>query len=129
VALHTDICSPLATNPTWSGLSKAQQAALLGSGVLLWHRLVEYLQPDIVIASIARIHRERISFDLHTQWESLHCVQRANPYHVYASRRKLASGKQSVFVYGQAAQTPFGLVSRADQEKIGSSILEAARHH
>ena len=24
-ALHTDICSPIATNPTWSGLSEAHQ--------------------------------------------------------------------------------------------------------
>lgn len=28
-ALHTDICSPIATNPTWTRLSEADQGRLL----------------------------------------------------------------------------------------------------
>ena len=39
--LHTDICSPVATNPTWSGLDPAVQRALEKDGGPLWHGLNE----------------------------------------------------------------------------------------
>src|SRR5574344_529650 len=51
-ALHTDICSPLATNPTWSKLSKETQSALYEDGFEIWKELIEELQPDIMFVSI-----------------------------------------------------------------------------
>ncbi|MDP9313322.1 MAG: hypothetical protein M3R24_20975 [Chloroflexota bacterium] len=61
-ALHTDIGSPLATDPTWSRLNDEQRGQLQASGVELWHRLVETLQPDAIIISVARWHLDTIQF-------------------------------------------------------------------
>ena len=44
-ALHTDLCSPVATDPTWSGLDPDEQKALEKEGGPLWHGLLEVLQP------------------------------------------------------------------------------------
>ncbi len=53
-ALHTDICSPIATNPTWSELNPSQQASLYLTGNKIWYQLIEELQPDILLVSVPR---------------------------------------------------------------------------
>ena len=62
-SLHTDICSPVATDPTWSKLSGADQSTLAADGGPLWHMLLKALKPQIVVMSVARHHIERIEFD------------------------------------------------------------------
>ena len=59
-ALHTDICSPVATNPTWSRLGEADRADLQADGGPLWHTLLETLRPHMVVLSVARDHLGRI---------------------------------------------------------------------
>ena len=55
-ALHTDICSPVATVPTWTGLGKPErkaleeQKALEEDGGPLWHMLLETLRPQIGVS-------------------------------------------------------------------------------
>ena len=44
-ALHTDICSPVATNPTWNDLVSAVRSTLEEDGGPLWHTLLEVLRP------------------------------------------------------------------------------------
>ena len=61
-ALHTDICSPVATNPTWSSLGSDHRTALEADGGPLWHKLLEALRPHVVALSIARAHLGRIEF-------------------------------------------------------------------
>ena len=39
-ALHTDICSPVATDPTWSRLSESDRTTLEADGGPLWHALL-----------------------------------------------------------------------------------------
>ena len=41
----TDICSPVATNPTWTGLDDLSRWALEAQGGPLWHSLLETLRP------------------------------------------------------------------------------------
>ena len=53
-ALHTDFCSPLPTDPTWSQLDEVHRAFLEPPGRRLWHQLTEVLQPDVVLISVAR---------------------------------------------------------------------------
>lgn len=62
-ALHTDLCSPLATDPKWSRLGSKTTKILMDQGVPLWHRLVEVLAPDVVLISVARKHLQRIGFE------------------------------------------------------------------
>jgi len=127
VALHTDLCSPLATDPTWSGLDRREQIALEGSGRTLWHDLVRALQPDLVLISVRRALAETVDFPL---VESLGVVfeldgpSRTRPYRLEAARRAVSGGKAAVFVFGQAANTPFGTVSGVDKRTMGARLRE-----
>ena len=56
-ALHTDICSSWATDPTWSKLPKKEREKLYNDkdyGHPFWIKLIAKLKPDIIVASIAR---------------------------------------------------------------------------
>jgi hypothetical protein len=123
-ALHTDICSPLATDPTWSKLPGDSRACLLECGVRLWHSLVEFLSPDLIIASVARSHLDRISFPRQSDWRVFHTVHRANPYRVELTRIRTERGKNVCLVFGKAANTPFGTVSNIDKRQIGISLKD-----
>lgn len=127
VALHTDLCSPLATNPTWARLDAHEQAALEPAGRRLWHDLVETLQPDVVLISVSREQLGSIRFPVAEPASNIHTVDghgRVRPYGVEAFRCELASGKAPLFVFGRASQTPFGSISAFEKERIGARILE-----
>jgi len=127
-ALHTDLCSPLATDPTWSQLGHGQQSALFRDGNDLWHALVEYLQPDVVLISVKVDHLAKILFPLVAEARPVYTVDtvdRERPYTIELSRRRLASGKEPFFVFGQAAQLPFGLISGTAKRTAGALIREA----
>ena len=132
-ALHTDICSPVATNPTWSGLGKADRQALARDGLPLWRLLLEQLRPQIVALSVARKHLDDIGFDAMGGWKVIHRVRhkvdgglRRHPYNVEA-RWYDVGGAPSLFVFGPAAQTPFGTLAASQKQQAGSAILEAWR--
>ena len=121
-ALHTDLCSPLATDPTWSRLDRGSRDALITRGTSLWHRLVERLSPDVIVASIARCHLDRIMFSRLSEWGVVHTVQRTNPYSVELTRLRISESKSTSLVFGKAANTPFGTVSDADKRRIGVAM-------
>jgi hypothetical protein len=54
-ALHTDVCSPIATRTTWSKLKSRDDLAfkqeLQKAGAEIWLELVDYLEPDIILIS------------------------------------------------------------------------------
>jgi hypothetical protein len=126
-ALHTDLCTPLATDPTWSHLKSDERNLLRESGPRLWHDLVKALAPDLVLVSIQRALADTISFplaeDLGVVFE-LDGPKRARPYRLEATRRYVDHGKVAVFVFGQAAQTPFGSVSANDKRVMGARLRE-----
>jgi len=128
-ALNTDLCSPLATAPTWSGLRPEQRARLMQEGVALWHRLVEYLAPDVILISVASRLRELIRFELIQPWQPIYTIERRkdgtlkrHKYVVEAAMLRLGSGKQTRIVFGRAAHTPFGLISNQDKTALGVAI-------
>ena len=131
-SLHTDICSPVATDPTWSKLSDADQFTLASTGGPLWHMLLKALKPQIVVLSVARHHIERIEFDpLDDEWNVMHIfyrtksgAPRSRPYEV-RSRWHDIGGDPSLFIYGRAANTPFGLISDSQKREVGKIMLEA----
>lgn len=123
-ALHTDICSPLATDPTWSRLGKVG-AALATAGVQLWHRLAERLAPDVILISVARQHLDRIRFSKLGVWETVHSIERKNPFTVQALRLEVVPQKPTLLVFGRAANLPFGTVSVHDKLTIGAAIGNA----
>lgn len=124
-ALHTDLCSPIATDPTWSGLGE-ERRSLREEGVRLWHELVRLLEPDLIVASVARRHLDEIRFEWDGAWGVVHTVDRQNPYLVEARDLVLDSSKRSTLVFGRAAQKPFATIGSADKRRAGAAVLE---HH
>jgi hypothetical protein len=123
-ALHTDIWSPLATDPTWTRLGNVG-AALAIAGVELWHRLIERLAPDVILISVARHHLDKIRFPKLGGWDSVHSIERKNPFTVQAVRLEVVPLKPTLLVFGRAANLPFGTVSARDKLTIGAAVRNA----
>ncbi len=129
-ALHTDICSPVATDPTWSRLDKTARAILEADGGPLWHVLLEELRPQIVVMSVARKHLERIEFAPLTDWRIIHSFERqadgnlrSRPYQL-RTRWHDVSGEAALIAFGAAAQTPFGTLAASQKREAGERYLE-----
>jgi len=118
-ALHTDLCSPLATDPTWSKLPSNAKLCLSECGIRLWHSLVEFLSPDLIVASVAKSYLDRISLPRQDDWRVVHTVDRTNPYNVEVTKIRTAGGKRVCLAFGRAANTPLGTVSNIDKRRIG----------
>jgi hypothetical protein len=124
-ALHTDLCSPIATDPTWSGLGPVREV-LREEGVGLWHELVRLLEPDVIVASVARRYLNEIRFEWAGDWRVIHTVERRNPYLVEARELVMGPSRRATLVFGRAAQKPFATISSAEKRRAGAAILE---HH
>ena len=81
--------------------------------------------------SVAKAYLERIGLAALTDWRVVHVfdrtqagVPRTAPYEVSA-RWFEVEGKPSLFAFGPAAQTPFGLLSDAQKRHAGRILLEA----
>lgn len=129
-ALHTDICSPVATDPTWTGLGKTVRKTLEADGRPLWHRLLEALRPQVVLLSVAKDHLGRIDFNPISEWRTVRVFERTKsgalrkqPYEIMARWYEIG-GERSLFVFGQAAQRPFGLLSDEQKRETGTIAQE-----
>lgn len=123
-AVHTDLCSPLATDPTWSGMSVAQKWTLEGAGVALWHDLIRALRPHMMLISVAERYLDRVAFPAIQSWHVVFRVERANPYTLRAATFQIDANHKSICVYGRAAQKPFGLISDAEKRRAGRILAE-----
>jgi hypothetical protein len=123
-AMHTDLCSPLATDPTWGGLTPKEQGKLRPDGVKLWLQLADYFAPDVILISVAQRHLQELPAPPLTEWETIHTVNRANPYLVRATEVEIVPGKRTTIVFGRAARVPFALVSAAEKREIGQRIAD-----
>ena len=131
-ALHTDIGSPVPTNPTWHHLGGTERGQLKADGGPLWHDLITALRPHVVVLSVAREHLARIEFQpLGGDWEVAHTFERtgsgaprSQPYEVRARWHEVG-GDPSLFVFGPAAQKPFGLLHDAQKRHLGAITFEA----
>jgi hypothetical protein len=125
VALHTDIASPVATKPTWSGL-KREERRLYRGGAELWRDLVEALEPDVILISVAREHLSTITPLPFAEWPEsmrIEAVHRAQPY-IVSETVVMIAGKQVLVVFGRCVNVPFGSVDFAGLERIGRRIAE-----
>ncbi len=120
-AIHTDICSPITTNPTWSNLSKKTQKELFSFGFQLWKDLINILQPDIILVSIAEHWLKQLN--LTNEIEFARKDMRNQPYIIYKYDHVLNTGQVSKVYFGQAAQTPFGKLSKEFKQELGKKIL------
>ena len=134
-ALHTDLCSPVATDPTWSRLDGEDRRILEGDGVMLWHLLLKTLRPQVVLLSIAQRYLTRIGFrPRDREWKSIHAFDRTGsdarrslPYSVQARWFDIAD-EPALFVFGRAAQKPFGLLADTQKREAGAIAWEVYRN-
>lgn len=71
-AIHTDICSPWATIPTWSKLDNRIRDELEMEGHSLWKDLIAELKPDVILFSSSPNHEYKIDFPaVDIEWESI----------------------------------------------------------
>jgi hypothetical protein len=125
-ALHTDICSPLATDPTWGKLTKGQQSILYPGGVNIWRQLINELQPDILLISVQRaIFSDIISSEgkiLLTFNRKKDGELRKKEYKVFSHECISNLGKRMKVVYGRAANKPFDTISNEQKKQIGEAL-------
>lgn len=114
-ALHTDLCSPLATEPSWSKLSNNQKKKLESEGIKLWHHLIKSLSPDILLISIGKEHLKKINFPLQTEWKDTSLKE------IKLAKMKIGNTSAHV-IWGKPTRIPFGAISCGDKRKIGSLI-------
>ena len=129
--LHTDICSPVATDPTWSRLDHAVQQELEKDGGPLWHDLLQVLQPQIVVVSVARRHLSRIQFRALNGWRVVHVFERTQSgtprkQPVAVSTRSYEIGDAAALVvFIPAAQKPLGRLGTTQKREAGVITLQA----
>jgi hypothetical protein len=117
VALHTDLCSPLATTPTWTGLPKRAQDQLREWGVPLWRGLIAALEPDIVLMSVARSYLNALG-DL--QWRTLRTLGAAT---TPQQELKIAPFQSTHIVWGRAQVRPFFHLKYDQRPAVARAIL------
>ncbi len=131
-ALHLDVCSPIATDPTWSSpeLPSSTRALLTARGNVIFRRLVDLLRPDIVIASVAAHHM--IPFhpafaSMSGWWEILRHDDTVGGKRLPSPLlvRGFAPDGDSphLIVLGSAANIPFGRFSGDRKRQAGAAIL------
>jgi len=133
-ALHTDICSPVATNPTWTQLSKADRRVLEDDGRRLWHDLLLVLRPNVVVLSVAKDHLKQIKFESLGSWEPIHSFKHkldgtlcSSAYNVIGCWY-LVNTQSTLFVFGRASQTPLGLIGNDHKRELGTVVAKAYRN-
>lgn len=122
-AIHTDVCSPVATDPTWTGLTKEQQGKLAARGRPLWHDLVRVLRPDVLLVSVAKRYLADIEFERSETEREILSIERS-PYPVTGQWLSVRPEKKTLLVFGGAAQVPFGTVKKQDKLRIGGRIAD-----
>ena len=135
VALHTDIGSVLPTDPTWSGLDPTVRRRLTREGVPLWHRLIERLQPDVLLQSMARRWLELVEFTPLTDWERIHTFdltrngnRRKRPIGIEVRWFALSTGKRILIVHVPASQKPLAGLSHEQKRQAGKILKEWWQH-
>ena len=86
-----------------------------------------------MVLSVAKAHLKRIRFASVTDWEVIHAFRRtasgqprSRPCEICVRWYDIG-GERSLFVFGAAAQKPFGTLAAAQKRKAGELLLEAYR--
>ena len=110
IAIHTDICSPLATTPTWSGLALEQKEILSSEGFELWKKLVLEIKPDLIVMSLDKSYLELLPLDFIKRIitkKSISTPNRKQLEYVIDHFRLNLDGFETNVIWGSAQNTPF----------------------
>lgn len=118
-ALHTDIGTPLATDPTWSKLPTEAKARLQATGRSLWMHLIKALEPDLILISVAPQHLKLLG---NVSWRSLKPFPSAERRH----EMRIARLGTCAVVWGRAQVTPFFHLTNEQRTWTATAILSEA---
>ncbi|MCY4161112.1 MAG: hypothetical protein OXE77_04515 [Flavobacteriaceae bacterium] len=125
--LHTDIGSPLATNPTWSNLSQDQKSLLTKDGFEFWKRLMVEIKPDLIVLSVAKFYLDQLNLFskeiIHSVYHTKEANLRKKPYNLEKYRVQIDNFETNL-VFGKAANKPLGLISHSEKIKMGEVCLK-----
>jgi hypothetical protein len=125
-ALHTDVCTPVPTTPVWSSLERHEWRTLAPGGVALWHRLVDELEPHVILASIGARNYARIALEATGAEQVVYTVEQKRPLQIRATRVQVGGG-HALLVTGGAATTPFQMINQDQRRELGVIVRDLAR--
>lgn len=122
-AIHTDICSPWATDPTWMNLLLKDRRKMFEEGFQLWKDLVKELSPDIILFSIPNEYVKNLLIGGISELCQISTTkdgkQRKSPIII----RKGTYGK-AIAVFGKTRNVPFGSLGKEQKKELGKIIQE-----
>lgn len=119
-AIHTDICSPWATIPTWSKLPLHEQQELEAEGHALWKKLILELQPDVILFSSSPGHEQKVDFPSpDIEWK---CVDVGAKRPLMVRRFKI-NGKVAQVLFQVQGRKPFLQTSREQKLRFNQHLL------
>ena len=124
-AIHTDICSPLATTPTWSGLAAEQKEILFTKGFELWKKLVLEIKPDLIVMSLKKSYLELLPLDFIKRIitkKGKSTPNRKQLEYVVDHFRLNLDGFETNVIWGSAQNTPFQPFS--NRRELGEQIFK-----
>jgi hypothetical protein len=119
VAIHTDIGTPLATNPTWSKLPHAITTQLQAEGFLIWRDLIRTIEPQLILISVAKKHLSLLG---HLDWRLFSPFESSEPRHELL----IANFEKSKIVWGRPQVTPFFHLKENQMPQTAHKILMEA---
>ena len=123
VAIHTDLCSPLATHPKWADLPKKVRTVLQREGACTWRSLVkDCLKPDIIMISVAPQYMDDEIISMN-KLKTLMRIRSGRHEKSYPVKKGVLryNGNKAVVVYGPLRRLPF-LVARQEKSNIGRQV-------
>jgi len=121
--IHTDICSPVATDRGWNKLPPWAKAHLLEKGPGLWRDLIALLKPHILLAPVRGEYLLKAGLPDVRSWTTLYdceCHPSKTARFMYA---QLSPDQKSLVIHGPCFNKPFLPFGRTDKQKIGGRIL------
>lgn len=127
-ALHIDICTPLATDPTWTGLDKSVQRKLEAPGREIYGQLLEVLQPDIILISVRKEYLNKMKLKEKKLFKQFTLrgdgSEMVRPYKVFKYFNSLESGKEVEVFFGMAGLVPFMYLCKEHKLTLGRAIKD-----
>jgi hypothetical protein len=132
--LHTDFCSPLATNKGWSKNEKTTNSylvkSLLRKGSEYWHRLVNILKPDVILVSIRNEYKRLIYQNQKLKWTTVLSFDkttkgllRKTPYKIQCSVIGFPNETAGLIVHGANNVVPF-MITDEQKQVLGKKIYQ-----
>ena len=121
---HTDICSPWATDPTWSKLPNQEKKNLMENehGFEQWKQLIRQLKPDIILFSIPEEYIKKLDLENERSvFVTISNDKKGVPRKKSVVIEKGVYGR-SLAIFGRTWNVPFGALGEDQKKDLGQKI-------